>query len=117
MNNKENGISFNIIAIICTFAAILGIACGFFISWSKKQNKTPVAHEYVETIVTDKYINDGFGTIYMYKDTEYVLVTTYEENEEKRTITTIVDINVYNNYNIGDVILYCKNHNKLIIYE
>lgn len=71
-------------------------------------------HKYVSTIVVDKYINEGYGGWYHYKDTEYIIVS---ETDYGDIITTVVDVNVYNMLDFGDNVYYCENHNKLKIYE
>lgn len=89
----------------------------FVIAFIYLKNNEKNTHKYIATNVTEKYINEGYAGIYVYKDTEYVIVSTYKELNETHTITTIVDISTYNSINIGDTINYCVNHNKLEIYE
>lgn len=84
----------------------------------KHKPETVDNHNYVSTIVVDKYKNDGYAGLYIYKDTEYIVVSEYQdENNETRTVTTYCDASVYNTVNIGSSIFYCTAHNKLKIYE
>jgi len=89
----------------------------FIIAYFYLKNEEKNTHKYVTSTVTEKYINEGYAGFYVYSPTEYVVVSTYSDLEKEHTITTIVDMSVYNSINIGDKIKYCINHNKLEIYE
>lgn len=90
---------------------VLGASIIILVNRGKQEE---ITHNYVSSIVTNKYINEGFAGVYQYKDTEYIIVS---ETSEGEMITTYVDVVVYSSYNLGDTIFYCKNHNKLKIYE
>lgn len=82
------------------------------------KNVEEPTHEYVSIRITDKYKNDGYAGFYIYKDTEYIVVGTYIDNENiEHTVTTFTNVNFYNSLNIGDATYYCLNHNKLKYYE
>lgn len=112
---KENFFTIPIIA--GTLVIFLCFAIAITIVVMNKKQKLVEAHDYVETVVVDKQIVEGYAGFYVLKPTEYFIVSEYEENGQKHTVTTSVSYDEYFAYNTGDKILYCKNHNKLIIYE
>ena len=69
--------------------------------------------EYVLTTVTEKRIEDGYGSVFYGKDTQYIVVSVYEGH----TVSTVVDMAFYDSVNVGDKIKYCVVHNKLAYYE
>ena len=91
--------------------ATIGI---LFITKTNKKEDVVIAHNYTNITVSEKRIIPASGGFYWYKDTEYIIVGV---SETGNTITTWVDANIYDLYNVGDTIFYCENHNKLKIYE
>lgn len=79
-----------------------------------RNEKEENTHEYTTMTVTGKYVENGYAGFYVYKDTAYIILS---EDSEGNEIQTYVTLSVYNNYEVGDLIFYCKNHNKLKDFE
>ena len=78
-----------------------------------RQNDELVSHDYVETTITKKYYTDGYGGFYYYKDTSFVLVS----EGGNMVYTNYVSEEIYNAYEVGDVIYVCTKHNKVKNFE
>lgn len=117
MNKKRISMPVLIVCICFLAVTMIVLVLGFIAVKVLKSDNKLENHLYVVSVVSDKYINEGYAGIYFYKDTEYVLVTEYKDGDIVRTITSYVDASVYNSYSIGDTVIYCYAHNKIQNYE
>lgn len=117
MNKKRISIPVLIVCISFLAVTMIALVLGAIAFKTLKSDQKLVNHLYVVSVVSDKYINEGYAGVYFHKDTEYVLVTEYKDGNAVRTITSYVDASVYNSYSIGDTVIYCYAHDKIENYE
>lgn len=109
------------IAII--FLSILAVAMvGTIISVvlirndKQKEKEYEESHVYVDTVVVDKYFTEGYCWFYGCAPTKYTIVSRqYLSDGREITWTNDVNPEVYNSYDIGDILVICEFHEN--IYE
>lgn len=82
-----------------------------------KTNSNNDTHKYVEGIVIEKNIIEGYAGYYNYYPTEYQIVAEYKIDGEEYIYTHYVSSEIYNSYEINSKIKMCVNHKKIIDYE
>ena len=70
-------------------------------------SRQDLVHDYVETVVVEKYSEPGTGWWWFYNPPKYVVVS---KDETGGTWTTLTTMDFYNSVNEGDKLEICKNH-------
>lgn len=104
------------VAVIIFFLVFTYIICNLIFDAIETKNiEYENSHSYSETIIIEKYINQGSCSFYFCSSDDFVIVSVDESSG--LTWTTKVDEVYYNSLSVGDVIEICVSHGVAKYYE
>lgn len=103
-----------LLSITCAFSVLTLLAFLFINIDKKHQEEYNASHNYIDTVVIDKYYTDGYGGWWFIQGPTYTIVSQ-ETLPDGSTVTWTnkIDETTYNKYNIGDTLVICEHHEKI----